>query len=172
MKLEEIFEDANIHILTIRTVLDRMFSRYNIFTVPSAHFRERLAPGGREENVQATEIANAFHKMFKKHASKIDDAFARNKKLEGVIKDMSAKLNIVFEFDFTAKHPRSNKYTLTLITIMRKAPKTFSVGGNLPQMMVENKKKQKKRKVKWGSPIINDAISVSWGAAEAETDAI
>jgi hypothetical protein len=137
MKLIDLFEAVgSVEMLVLRQALDKMFTPLELFTVATTHFRERLEEGGREGGTLVETLIEVFQRVNTKYAGKLKQLMDTHKNVEIVIKDRKTRTNIVCAFDFSTKHPRSHKYTLTLITVMHKDPSKFHVGGTPVTLIV------------------------------------
>lgn len=105
--------------------LANLFSSHGIPVVVNftRHFYERLA--GREVSVTPEAVYSAFSKAVSMYKQQIIDALTSSEQYEGVIKDYTSKLSIVFVVKKPVGTTVSNKYALYCVTLKQGNPSQF-----------------------------------------------
>ena len=127
MKLADLFEMSMQDLRTAEDLIERMFKDLELDVIWTTHFKERIV--GREENVSLPELVDAFRRMKQKYGPALQASKDNHERFEAVLKDLAHDLNIPFAIDFSHKDPRSRKYNLRGITIMRKDPSRFHINA-------------------------------------------
>lgn len=98
----------------LESQLDAMFKKIGIDIEWTKHFHDRMNDERNKELVTIEEVKKLFHEVFKKHAKEIKK---QGPDFEGVLNDISTKLNI----PFVLKWDRDNEeLDLVSKTVMRK----------------------------------------------------
>lgn len=109
-------------------IIDGLFRDLRLDIEFSRHFEDRVM--GRESDVEAKELKDAFRDLKKKYAEDLIAAKDSDAEFTAILQDMSTYLNIPFSINYDEKGRKM--YVLKGLTIMRKRDfKPNKEGGKL-----------------------------------------
>lgn len=121
MLLKDINEMAMQDVDAAEREVDEMFRAIGLDVIFTQHFKNRIAdntPESRDTDVTEREIASAFSALKQQYGKQLLKAKFDKAQFQGLLKDISTKLNIPFAIDYDRVY--SGLHKLYAKTIMRK----------------------------------------------------
>jgi len=111
----------------VESHLSQMFSDVGVKRVVFTGHGGRDRVLGRNQDVTAKELSELFFKFKKIHTPKIHTEIKKRRKFQPVIKDFSANLNVVLDYNI-------NNGEIRIVTLERKKPNEFK-GNKWPNLL-------------------------------------